>query len=312
MHFILHFAIPVFYGIMQDEYFKHLLLLIISMEQLLSKHIEIKNLKTIQHSLCNFVKDLEKYYDVHILKSASHELIHLVLCTEVLGPINQNNCYQFEELNRKVSRFIKGKDLIGDEFIKLFNCSRNFSLFVGNLDENENNKFINFAKKNFSIKSSNHKKIAQKKCYIKGGKVLNIKLNNYIEKFLTDKVNLISDIIFYEYIYFNEIVYSIKKNTKFSNHVISLDNQIGIIQYIFRSNDKFHLVCCHLIKSMSNFSVKNSENIKLYSNFSIYSKSSTYFLIDQNKFRFLKKHFMFINENGLYIVTCFTGNHLFS
>ena len=43
------------------------------------------------------------------------------MCTEVLGPINQNNCYQFEELNRKVNRLIKGQDLIGDEFLKLFN-----------------------------------------------------------------------------------------------------------------------------------------------------------------------------------------------
>ena len=312
MHFILHFAIPVFYGIMEEEYFKHLLLLIISMEQLLSKHIEIQNLKLIHHSLCNFVQDLEKYYDVHILKSASHELIHLVMCTEVLGPINQNNCYQFEELNRKVNRLIKGQDLIGDEFLKLFNSSRNFCLFVENLDEIENNKFVNFAKKHFSIKTSNHKKTAQKSCYIKGGKVLKIQFNDYVEKFLNDKVNLNSDIFFFEFIYFNDIVYSVKKDTKFTNHVISLDGQFGLIQYIFRSDENFYFVCCHLIKSMSPFFIKNCENIKLNSKFSIYSRSSSYFLIDQNQFKFLKKHFIFVNENGLYMVTSFTGNHLFS
>ena len=44
--------------------------------------------------------------------------MHLVLCTRTLGPLNDNNCFPFEELNRKVTRFIKSQDLVGDEFLK--------------------------------------------------------------------------------------------------------------------------------------------------------------------------------------------------
>ena len=33
---------------------------------------------------------------------------------------NRTNSFQFEELNRKVISLISGKDLMGDEFLKLF------------------------------------------------------------------------------------------------------------------------------------------------------------------------------------------------
>ena len=52
--------------------------------------------------------------------SGMHELLHLVKCTVEFGPLNNINGFPFEELNRKITRLIKGKDLIGEEFIKLF------------------------------------------------------------------------------------------------------------------------------------------------------------------------------------------------
>lgn len=314
MHFILHYAIPVFNGIMQEQYFKHLLLLIIPMEHLLSKKIEKKQLKEIHQSLCKFVSQIELYYDIHLLKSASHELIHLAMCTETLGPINDNNCYQFEELNRKVMRFIKGEDLLGDEFIKLFNCSRNFSLFVNTLNtHDEGNKFIKFIKQNYFIKSSNKKKTNENtKCNIKGGKTLKVNLNDYLKEFIREKIHVIDDLVFYEYIYYNDIMFSIRRETKFSNHTISLQDQFGVIQFIIKTNDSFFFICADLVKSLSPFYIQLRENIKLKSKFSFYSKSCTYFLIHQDQFQFLIKHFMFIDDNGYYMVTSFNGDHLFS
>ena len=44
MNFILFFSIPVFYDLMPIEYFQHLLLLIISLENLLCKKINRRNL----------------------------------------------------------------------------------------------------------------------------------------------------------------------------------------------------------------------------------------------------------------------------
>lgn len=85
MNFILYFAIPVFYEIMDDDYFNNLLLLIISLEHLLDKKIDRMNLNRIDNMLHLFVSQLEYLYDEHILLSGVHELLHLVQITIDIG-----------------------------------------------------------------------------------------------------------------------------------------------------------------------------------------------------------------------------------
>jgi hypothetical protein len=75
--------------------------------------------------------------------SGVHELLHLVHCTKKFGPLNLVNCFQFEELNRKILGVIHGKDLIGEEFIKMFFTVQNLSC-IDNKNENKiKNKKIN-------------------------------------------------------------------------------------------------------------------------------------------------------------------------
>jgi hypothetical protein len=47
--------------------------------------------------------------------SGVHELLHLVECTITFGPLNSFSLFPFEELNRKLLRFLHGYDLIGEE-----------------------------------------------------------------------------------------------------------------------------------------------------------------------------------------------------
>ena len=63
-----------------------------------------------------FVQELDSLYSPRIMLSGVHELLHLVEMTLDFGPLNGVNCFQFEELNRKMIRFVHGFDLIG-EFI---------------------------------------------------------------------------------------------------------------------------------------------------------------------------------------------------
>ncbi|RNA38388.1 hypothetical protein BpHYR1_009628, partial [Brachionus plicatilis] len=49
-------------------------------------------------------------------------------------PINNSSCYPFEESNRKLTSMIRGKDLMGDEFIKLWSVSQCLKM---NIDEKE-------------------------------------------------------------------------------------------------------------------------------------------------------------------------------
>ena len=86
--------------------------------------LECRNeLEVAQGIIKEFLKELENLYDSKIMVSGVHELIHLVDCTKEFGPLNITNCFQFEELNRKFMRFVHGKDLIGEEFIKTFSTA---------------------------------------------------------------------------------------------------------------------------------------------------------------------------------------------
>ena len=311
MNFILYFAIPVFSKVMNPEYFKHLLYLIIPIEKLLEKNIKKDKFKLIHDSLCVFVKKLEELYDVHILKSGAHELLHLTLCTEQLGPINQNNCFPFEELNRKVNRYRKSNDLIGDEFLKLLNASKNFSLYIDELEENNGERFYKFIKNHFQFKSSNIKnKKSDEVSRIKLGKKIIIELSDYMRNFLSSKLKTSVKLTFYESLYLNNIMYSIEKNTKFSNSTISYQNKYGLISYILKNDDSIYMCCKSIVLASSPYFTETN-NSKLKSNFSNCSISNNFFLIEDQYFSLLQKHFMF-KFNDECLLTEFVGNHLFS
>lgn len=297
---------------MNENYFKHLLHLIIPMEYLLSKEIQRNKLDLIEQSLIYFVENLESLYDEHALKSAAHELLHLVECTKTLGPLNQDNCFAFEELNRKITRFIKSQDLVGDEFLKLSNAAKNFQLYIDNFDENETeNKFIDYIKSNFEIKSTNKKKQINKNVsYLKLGlRKNNVNLSYRFISYLKDKINLQdeNDLFFFESVRFNNIIYSIEKETKYSNNVISFEKKFGLITYIFKTNEICYFLCTNLVQSNSLFYTES----KLKSNFSFFTISNSYFLLEQNQFYNLNKHFMYNNSENI-LITNYMGNHLFS
>ncbi len=312
MNFMLYFAIPIFENVIDEKYFKHLLLLIIPLEHLLSKHIDKSKLETINLSLNNFVRDLYLLYDQHIMLSGTHELLHLVFCTETIGPLNDSSNFAFEELNGKVTQQIKSQDLVGDEFIKLYNASKNMHLGIRKFDNMEC-KFTSFIKKNMNFKTSNRKvQLDKDKDYLKLGKKFNVDLdllNDRIKNFLFTKNIDTINIIFYERIYLNNITYSAYYNeANFANDLVETSNKLGKIIFIFSVDGTFYLLCKSLVLLNENL-YHNFNGLK--SHYSLYSISSSLFLIDQTKFRFMKKYFYFINEH-LCLVNKYTSNHLFS
>ena len=68
--------------------------------------------------------------------SGVHELLHLVECTRNFGPLNNINCFPFKELNQKCIGSIHGRDLIGEEFIKLFSIMQSLGAAVSELNVN--------------------------------------------------------------------------------------------------------------------------------------------------------------------------------
>ncbi len=91
--------------------------------------------------------------------SGLHELLHLVECTFKFGPLNRVKCFPFEELNRNFLANVNGKDLIGEEFKKIFSVKQSMSFsYNSRISKNNNiNNIDGFIEKYSSLASSNNK-----------------------------------------------------------------------------------------------------------------------------------------------------------
>ena len=155
LSFILYYSLPVFIKIMTTEYYDNLAKLVIFLEILLSPKIDLQQLKKSEVLIFNFVEELETLYPHSIMLSGVHELLHLVDCTLDFGPLNGINLFQFEEINRKLVRFIHGFDLIGEELIKLYSTAQHLITFSNKISNSNLKQFIS---KRLGFKSSNKKK----------------------------------------------------------------------------------------------------------------------------------------------------------
>ncbi|CAF0945445.1 unnamed protein product [Brachionus calyciflorus] len=156
LNFILIGSLSIFYGLMKIEHYNNLILLVLFLEIVYSKTILKIDLLKAHNIIKKFLKNLSGLYDPLIMKSGIHELVHI--CDMILdfGPINSSNCYQFEEINRKIIQIIKGQNLIGEEFIKLFNVNQSIENFSNYSFENQG--LESFIKKYATIGTSNRKK----------------------------------------------------------------------------------------------------------------------------------------------------------
>ena len=254
MNFYLFFAIPTFKGIMKDVYFNHLLLFIVALENIFCEKIERENLSLIREILNEFVLGLEDLYDKHILVSGAHELIHLIDCTLEQGPLNDTSLFTFEELNRKITKSIKGQNLVGDEFIKKWSISLSLSVEIEKLyDRDTNNLFFDYIRGTFQIRSSNDKK-DYKEIKLSLGKKMTLDfsdLDELVSEYLCKTLNIPideegsnSNVVFLERVYVNSIQYSIYNSTKkFINSCIKFNGQVGLIEFIFTWKGLVFLLC---------------------------------------------------------------------
>ncbi len=318
MNFYLFFAIPVFKGIMKDKYYKHLLLFIISIEKLLSLKIDRSLLPGIKKMLSLFVKKIGKLYDRHFYTSNVHEIIHLVDCTIEQGPLNDTCLFEFEELNRKISRSIKGQNLVGDEFIKKWSLSLNLALEIKELNNTSGNILYDYIKNTFKIKSSNIKQNYNDKI-LTFGRSLNLNINeldDILEDFLLDLIrtkseDTISEIKYYQRLYLNTIQYSLKSEiSKYCNSVIKHQQSIGCIEVIICIRQQTFMICRELSHIDYDFFVKGFADFK--SGFGQYQITRNIFCVEQSQFRKLQKLFCYQIDSKFYMITDLNTEHLFS
>ena len=319
MNFYLYFAIPTFKNIMKDEYFNHLLLFIVSLENLFCEKVDKRKLSLIRRMLIDFVRGLELLYDKHILVSGTHEILHLVDCTLEQGPLNDTSLFTFEELNRKISKSIKGQNLVGDEFIKKWSVSLSLSSEIEKLFEKDNNLFFDYIRDTFHIRSSNNKN-EYGEIKLSLGKKLPQCLNDVddmVSEYLCRTLNIsISEeetsLIFFERVYVNSIQYSIHNTTKkFINSCIRYNDQMGLIEFIFKLHGKIFFLCKKLVQLEEDI-VLSRYNLKSCSG--IYQITRGFFLIETHQLLTIKKNFYYmVNEDSIICrVSTFSSCHLFS
>jgi hypothetical protein len=163
LSFILYYALPVFRDLMPMTFYENLKKLVLFVETLLAAEITIDRLNKVHNLVIEFVKEASRLYPPSIMLSGMHELMHLVECTLDFGPLNTTNCFQFEELNRKLMRFLHGHDLIGEEIIKIASTAQMLSSYARNV---KNNKIKEYISSRVSFKSSNIKKLSNTKVEI--------------------------------------------------------------------------------------------------------------------------------------------------
>ncbi|CAF1024132.1 unnamed protein product, partial [Brachionus calyciflorus] len=308
MNFILHFSLIVFSNVMEFKYYQNLKLFVISLEHLYAPSINKNDLDIIQRLLRLFVSQLSKLYDDFIMLSGVHELLHLVDCTLDFGPLNNINCFQFEEVNRKVMRLVNGKNLMGDEFVKIFNITQKM---VNTLDTvPEDDIFYKFLNSTPIIKSSNYKKMKSLEGARFNKKFFFAK-NEHICQLILDDFGIITENLkIFSYLKFNGILYTDQfYQSKFGNFAIYDFERLryGLITALIEVDTRVFLYIQEIIPLYRPYFFESEDYIK--SDLQICSVSNNYFVTkieSVNKILFAQ-----VSETMIFI-SKFKTNHIFN
>jgi len=302
INFILFYSIPLFFDLMDKDYFNHLYNFVLALEIILSENILVEHLEKANELLHIFVKKMSSLYEPSILKSGIHELLHLVQCTREIGPLIAFSCFPYEELNRKMIRYIKGHNLMGDEFYKLFAVQKSLCFFSRN-HSFSSPAIKEYVEKYSKIRTSNRK----------GSLIIDFKLTGVINNIncqsLTDFILLQNKttLNFYKSIVYQGIRYSVHANTKFNNSCIKSGLRFGLICLIFSENSESFCICQQLKVSKENFSHIKAPPLScfLVNN----DKTDTYFICP---FSCVEKVFFMGLKPDLSYINFFSSYHFFT
>ncbi len=249
----------------ETAHLEFLIKLVIFMEIILSREIKISDLDYALKIIISFVQDFNSIYGDASMLSGVHELLHLVDCSKYFGQMNLINLFPYEELNRKCIGVIHGRDLMGEEFKKMFSVIQSLSATVSNF--NKNSALFDFIKKNMLFKTSNRKKIsgAKEKHVVKiisKSEIFNdLDITNAIKK----KFNInFQELKVYKKIDLNGIIYtSLKADTKYCDSCFTTsEGGFGNIEYFFIHDDKFYVVAKQIVRLLNPFYCNELPHLK--------------------------------------------------
>ncbi|KAK3914472.1 LOW QUALITY PROTEIN: Phosphopentomutase [Frankliniella fusca] len=106
--FILYMCLVVMKGVMKQEYYVHIALLVEGLSLLNSSSVSHSDIMRADELLCKFCRDFETLYGLRHMTSNVHQLRHLSQSVLQTGNLCMTHCFQFEDLNGKLASLVHG------------------------------------------------------------------------------------------------------------------------------------------------------------------------------------------------------------
>jgi hypothetical protein len=259
--FLIYYALPIFYDLMDSLFLINLTKLVVATEVLLQKEILKADLIHVQQILKAFVCEVEQLYPPNIMLSGMHELLHIVDCTISFGPINYVNCFQFEEINRKIVSLINGFDLVGVEFMMNFSILQSLKMFTESCTSSQ--KFNKFIEKRNIVKTSNKKRVKKKECVLKGLTSLTDDQFKRVSENLNVDVIDRSEMQSCKRLKFDGALYTTTKNrSKRADYCVRANTLYGLINEFFVIKNEIYVLMQRVDHLFSPFYDENNPKIQ--------------------------------------------------
>lgn len=106
--FLLYYSLPCLWGLLEEDYFQHLLLLVNAIFLLLQDSISPSDIERSSSMLLHFCTRMEALYGKRYETYNVHMLLHLPDCVRNLGPLWGTSCFWFEGYNGELTKLFHG------------------------------------------------------------------------------------------------------------------------------------------------------------------------------------------------------------
>lgn len=111
-NFLLFYSLPCLFGVLPDDQYHHLTLLVYAIYSMLKDRISAEDIHDSRKKVMEFVLNLPVLYGERYLTSNIHLLLHLTDKVEDLGPLWCSSCFYFEDFNGQLRRLFHGTQSI--------------------------------------------------------------------------------------------------------------------------------------------------------------------------------------------------------
>ncbi|KAE8741261.1 hypothetical protein FOCC_FOCC013216 [Frankliniella occidentalis] len=152
--FLFYFSAILLRAVLKPDYFDHFLLFVQGVSLLNSSSISEEDLVLASSLLEQFVQKFEQLYGVNYMTHNLHMCMHLARCVKLLGPFWAYSCFQFEDINGRLTNFIHGTRHISLQIHSNLSVITQLPLMVNKLDEGVAKEYCKTIKRKYQMKIS--------------------------------------------------------------------------------------------------------------------------------------------------------------